>query len=445
MPKRLARILIPLAIATSLQPAAAQNEGATTLPQWFARPAATRGAPPVTDAPLSRAEAEAKLGEVFAALIAGSQQAGLDTLPPLLPNDLEKALLPSELHIGDFTMPFVLLTKGEKPASGWPLYLCLHGGGGNGDAKGPHEWDVNSREWQAQKTLWKRIYPAPGLYFIPRMADDRKGRWYLDHNQIAFEELITKCILFREVDPNRVYLMGISEGGYGAIRFAGNRPDRFAATGGMAAAEPLSTSPPENMRNVSMRIDIGEKDTMYDRVGLARRMGERLAELKREDPSGFDFEVCVQAGRGHGIDYSLSPQWLSTRVRNPHPDRVVWTVQKFESRRALQNYWLALDAAPATMPLYLSASISKNRLVVTAEQDGGEGKPRLAVREGVVRIRLNDQLADLDAPITIVVNGAERTAVRVQRSLAVMARTMAERSDPNYCFCAEIVIELGAK
>ena len=118
MPKRLARILIPLAIATSLQPAAAQNEGATTLPQWFARPAATRGAPPVTDAPLSRAEAEAKLGEVFAALIAGSQQAGLDTLPPLLPNDLDKALLPSELHIGDFTMPFVLLTKGEKPASG---------------------------------------------------------------------------------------------------------------------------------------------------------------------------------------------------------------------------------------------------------------------------------------------------------------------------------------
>lgn len=386
---------------------------------------------------LTRAEAEALAPELWSAYRAEQQKAGADTLPPIEP-DAGKAMLPSVLKVGDFEFPYVLLVKGEKPAAGWPLYLCLHGGGGNGDAKGPHGWEVNDGEWEAQKKLWARIYPAPGLYFIPRMADDRRGRWWQDHNQIAFDEVIAKAILFRDVDPNRVYLMGISEGGYGAIRFAGNRPDRFAATGGMAAAEPLGTSPPENMRNVGMRIDIGEKDTMYDRVGLARRMGERLAELKAADPDGYDFAVNVQAGRGHGVDYSLCPKWLAERVRDPRCKRVTWLVQKFDSRVALQQYWLALDAVPAAMPLFVDAAIQDNRLVVRAEVRKEGGKP-----DGVLLVRLDDRLADLDRPIAIAVNGEDRAPQTAVRSRDVMQRTLAERGDPSYCFCAELRIELA--
>ena len=47
-----------------------------------------------------------------------------------------------------------------------------------------------------------------------------------------FERVVREAIARFDVDPDRVYLLGISEGGYGAIRFAGNRPDRFAACGG---------------------------------------------------------------------------------------------------------------------------------------------------------------------------------------------------------------------
>lgn len=423
----------------------AQEPPAEAIAAWFATPPAARPALPAAGAPLSRRDAEALVPQLWAACRAGAAKLGWDTLPAVLPDDLPKALEPSTLQVGDFTMPYVLLCKGEKPAGGWPLFLCLHGGGGNGDAKGPHAWDVNSREWQAQKTLFQRVYQPAGLYFIPRMADDRKGRWYLDHNQKAFEEIITRCLLFRGVDGNRVYLMGISEGGYGAIRFAGNRPDRFAATGGMAAAEPLGTSPPENMRNVGMRIDIGERDTMFDRIGLARRMGERLAELKAGDPQGYDFAVHVQPGRGHGIDYSKTPPWLAERVRNPRPARVVWTVRPFDTTVALQNYWLALDEAPAAMPLYVTATLAENHLVITAEVDGPEaGKGRVPAATGTLRVRLDDRLADLDAPIAITVNGVARPAQKAVRSLEVMARTMAERLDPDYAFAAELTIGLAA-
>ena len=374
---------------------------------------------------------------LYALLHLSGYALGMDELPSPADGDPHAAPAPSQLRIGELTMPFVLLAKGEKPARGWPLFLCLHGGGQNVEAEGPHAWDVNSREWSAQQTLQRRVYEPAGLYFIPRMADDRRGRWWHDHNQLAFDRVITAAILFHDVDPDRVYLIGISEGGYGAIRFAANRPDRFAATGGMAAAEPLSSSPPEDMRNVGLRIDIGENDTMYDRVGLARRMGERLAELKAADTGGYDFAVNVQPGRGHGIDYSLTPKWLAERVRDPRPKRVTWLVHKFDSRVALQQYWLALEAVPDAMPLFVDAAVADNRLDVHAEarKEGG-------TLGGVLLVRLDDRLADLDKPIAIVVNGEARPAQTAVRSRAVMQRTLAERGDPNYCFCAELRVEL---
>lgn len=410
---------------------------------WFAADAAARQAMSWPDDRYSEQDARRLVPQLFTALRDARKANGDDTLAALHPGDLKQALQPSTLQVGDYEFPYVMLVKGQKPANGWPLFLCLHGGGGNGKAEGPHAWSVNSREWQAQMALFQRVYQPAGIYFIPRMADDRRGRWWHDHNQIAFDEVIAKSLLFREVDANRVYMMGISEGGYGAIRFAANRPDRFAATGGMAAAEPMNSSPPENMRNVAMRIDIGEQDTMFDRVGLARRMGERLAELHRADPAGYDYAVHVQAGRGHGIDYSLTPPWLAERTRNPRPKRVVWTIQKFDSRVARQHYWLALDAVPDDLPWFVDAKIVGNRIdvkVLRRTQDGQGREPQVS---GRLLLRLDDRLLDLDREVQVVVNGRRMAPRKLPRRFEVMLRTMAERADPDLCFTAELVVDLA--
>ncbi len=432
-------------------PTKAADPDTETLQAWFATAPDKRKQPEVSDRDLTADECKALLPQLWKACREGAQSLGWEeTLPPLPPtleemrkNPPKEPLRPSTLKIGDFTMPFLMLVKGEKPAGGWPLFIALHGGGGNAQAAGPHAWDVNTREWQAQMSLFERVYEPAGIYFIPRMADDRKGRWYLDHNQTAFEEVIRDSLLFRDVDPNRVSMLGISEGGYGAIRFAGNRPDRFAATNGMAAAEPLDTSPPENMRNVGMRIDIGEKDTMFDRVGLARRMGERLTALKKEDPDGYDFLVNVQADRGHGIDYAEGPKWIAQRVRDPWPKRVVWTVRPFDKTVALQNYWLALPERPAKMPLFLTATAKDNTVTITAESESADKQSRVPSTEGTVLLRLNDQLVDLEKEISITVNGKALPPAKAPRRLAIMARTLAERYDPNFVFPAEIIVPLG--
>lgn len=430
-----ARMMLPTLLLLAAPRAQEAQDPLAAACAWLAAPAAWKEPAPGADVTLSRQQVEEHLPKLLDALREGVRASGGATLR------LAGAEDPGTLTVGTFTFPYVLRTKGERPATGWPLYLCLHGGGGNDKADGPHGWSVNTGEWKAQQRLVDRLYPSPGLYFVPRMADDRQGRWWFDHNQEAFDEVIRQAILFHGVDPDRVHLLGISEGGYGAIRFAGNRPDRFASCGAMAAAEPLDTSPPENMRNVSLRIDIGEKDTMFDRVGLARRMGEELAKLRAADPQGFDHMLSVQAGRGHGIDYRPCPEWQAVKVRQPHPDVVTWLVRPFHTRTALQQYWLALPAEPAAMPLHLAARLRDNQLVLEASRTGSDGKEAPAT-DITVLVRLADGMADLDQPIACTVNGVARQPLRVRRTLGTLVRTLAERSDPRLAFPVEVAVPL---
>lgn len=433
---------LPLLVATALAPLRAQDAASDPVRAWFAAAPAERRAFADLGQDLTREQVGQRRGELLTALRLGTLARSARQLAE--PAASAEAATEHALALGAMSMPYVLFHKGERPANGWPLFLCLHGGGGNAEAAGPHAWDVNTGEWSAQRRLAARRYPSPGLYFVPRMADDRQGRWWFDHNQQAFDTVIRDAILFADVDPDRVYLLGISEGGYGAIRFAGNRPDRFAACNGMAAAEPLATSPPENMRNVALRIDIGERDTMFDRVGLARTMGERLATLRSADPGGYVHELSVQPGRGHGIDYAPGPRWLVDKVRTPRPDRVVWTVLPFHTQTALQSYWLALPERPTTMPLYLRATLREQRLELVAELDDPDhAGRRVPARSGRVLVRLDDGMVDLDRDLQLVVNGAPRAAVRAHRRLATMVHTLAERGDPRLCFPAEVVVDLA--
>lgn len=430
-------------VAACLPAQEAQHEALVT---WFATASSARSELPGGERDLDRAAAAKLRDELWRALQEARRRAGDDDLVAAAALPKEAAV--GELRVGEFVMPYVLLQRGEKPAKGWPLWICLHGGGGNDAAEGPHAWDVNTREWNAQKRLYERVYRGDGLWFVPRMADDRKGRWWFAHNQIAFARVIERAILFREVDPDRVHLIGISEGGYGAIRFAGNRPDRFASCGGMAAAEPLSTSPPENMRNVALRIDIGEKDTMFDRIGLARRMGERLGELRAEDPQGYDFVLNVQEGRGHGIDYALTPPWAATKVRDARPSRVVWHVVPFDGEVELRHHWLAFAERPVRLPLVVSATLAGQTLSITSEfgpdTAASEGE-KAAPGEATLLVRLDDELVDLDQPIELVVDGVAQGAVRVPRSASVLARTLEERCDPRTAFCGELRIPLSRR
>lgn len=366
-----------------------------------------------------------------------------------LPKEERHRLQAGVLKSGEMEMPYVFVAKGEKPAAGWPLFISMHGGGQyhgpKKDKPGPHGWAVNTREWQTQMQLSAMVYKPAGLYFVPRMADDNLGRWWHKHNIELFTRMISRAILYNEVDPNKVYLMGISQGGYGSCHLAPYMADLFAAAGPMAGGMMTVT---ENLRNLPFRSDIGEFDTAYKRIIFAKELHAKIDAHRKEDPEGYENILAIQEGKGHGIDYSLSPSWLNEHTRNPYPDRVVWRSRDKQGLYRESFYWISLCKVPERGEISLVATLDKekNSVEVTAEEvipgkEKGEKPTRRPLSSSDVLVHLNDELLDLDREVTVTFNGKPVFQGMVQRDQGTMMRNLVKRGDPNYAFPAEVRIK----
>lgn len=378
---------------------------------------------------------------VYAASPAGQALSEILPDPTILGEGVDPTLHPHKLATGDKVMPFYFLGKGDL-GHARTMFIALHGGGSaGGRVAAPHDWAVNTREWKTQARLAAEVYPDDALYFVPRMADDNDGRWYYGYCQDAYDEVIRAAIVHHRVHPNRIYLIGISEGAYTAYRLGAFMADRWAGSGSMAGGEPLENAPPENMRNLAFRADIGERDTMYDRIGLNRRYGQALQQLQENDPDGFVHRIEVHPERGHGIDYAPCPTWLVQHVRDPRPPRIRWTLINVDGRVRSQSYWLAVDEPPEDLPIHVDARVERDeQAVYVTVEDEAEGSERQAVDAMGLRIYLDDALLDLDLPVRVVRNGREVFNDVVPRQVEVMMKSLAERGDPSYMFPAEIVL-----
>lgn len=439
-------MLVNMKLSLLLSIACLGTSHATPLSDWFSKPEESRGEIPEASLKTSlKSNEEVKKARlaVWNAYREGSIKRGWDKAIPTKPGGMDswlknKNIDPKFAEIGDKKMPYIVLAKGEKPEGGWPVFFCLHGGGGNDQAVGPHSWDVNTREWFAQMNLTEKVWTSPGLYIIPRMADDRQGRWYFSWNQVFIDQLTQQAILFNDANPDRIYLQGISEGGYAAFRLASFMADRFAGSCAMAAAEPIDNAPVENLQHLAFWCSIGEMDKMFDRIGLARTYFQKLEEMKKTSPEDFKFTFDEQKGRGHGVDYQPGPAWIAKHTRRAVPTNFHWTVFTQHEIHRNRMYWLALDKSPSSLPLQLVANADKEKNLVTLTATDKAGKP---VNDLALRLYLSDQLVDLSKPVTVTLNGKETFKGIVKPSMEALIRSTAERGDPKQVFPAQVKIQ----
>ncbi len=123
--------------------------------------------------------------------------------------------------IDDLRMLFWYKVFGEAPAERRSLFISMHGGEG-----APKE--VNDQRYENQKRLYQ---PEEGVYLVPRAATNTWDLWYQSHIDIFLERLITDMILFEDVNPDRVCIMGYSAGGDGVCQLAPRMADRLATAG----------------------------------------------------------------------------------------------------------------------------------------------------------------------------------------------------------------------
>lgn len=107
---------------------------------------------------------------------------------------------------------------GQDKSRRWPLVIFLHGAGERGD-------DLEKLKVHGPPKLVAHGKQFPFILLSPQCPD---GTWW--NNEI--DELVNLIDNIEEnyrVDKSRIYLTGISMGGYGSWGLAAAQPERFAA------------------------------------------------------------------------------------------------------------------------------------------------------------------------------------------------------------------------
>lgn len=356
--------------------------------------------------------------------------------------------LPAELE-PDAVMPYYWGSKGEMPEGGYPLFLYTHGSG-HKDA-----------EWRTGLTICRRFEDAPSVYFIPQIPNmGEYYRWWQRSKQYAWEKLLRQAFVSGEVNPNRVYVFGISEGGYGSQRLASFYADYWAAAGPMAGGEPMKNAPAENCRNMAFLLRTGEADRGFYRNYLTQHVKEVFDSLERANPGSFVHRVELIPGFGHAIDYTPTTPWLRRHVRNPYPKRVSWENFEMDGRYRDGFYNLAVKVRSnegTDERTYYEWSIEDNHVDLKAQvvkYKAVEVDPRWGIElkfarsyrpatTGRVVIYLCDELVDLSREVTVSVNGREVFRGMVRPSVKDMVNSCALFFDPARIYPASVEVDLS--
>ena len=128
------------------------------------------------------------------------------------------------LKIGRYEMPIWWKVFGSKPAGGRSLYISLHGGGQTDASE-------NDGQWENQKQLYS---PSEGVYLCPRAITNTWDLHFRPESDAFYEQIIQMAVVFLDVNPDKVYLMGYSAGGDGVWQVAPRMADHWAAASMMA-------------------------------------------------------------------------------------------------------------------------------------------------------------------------------------------------------------------
>lgn len=311
--------------------------------------------------------------------------------------------------------PYVVRQVGKKPAGGWPLFIAMHGGGGVPKA-------FNDSQWK-QMQIYYRDHPGEAgyLYLALRAPNDVWNGFYDQYVPPLVVNLIRQFVQFGDVDPDRVYLMGYSHGGYGAFYIGPKVPDRFAAIHASAAAPTPGTISARTLRNTRFTFMIGEKDTAYGRANGCKDFNAIVEKLQKENPGEFPVKMEWIANHGHGglpdrdKIKELIPHRREATPRNLSWDLTDSVIDSF--------YWLSVAKPAAGQGI--DAKLTGNAVTITTRK----------VDE--FNLELDARLVRYDAPLTITLNGKE-SEVTLRPSLRTLCESMQVRGDPRLAFSCKI-------
>ena len=318
--------------------------------------------------------------------------------------------------------PYTVKTVGTRPPGGWALFIAMHGGGNE-----PQE--VNDSQWQVMQRYY-RDHPETGGYrYVALRAPNNTWNGFYDvYVYPLVANLIRQFLLFDQINPNKVFLMGYSHGGYGAFAIGPKMPDRFAAIHASAAAPTDGETTPRTLRNTVFSVMVGEKDTMYGRYDRAQKFRDEIAQLRGQRTDIYPVTVRIVEGNGHtGLPDRDRIAVLYPATRDPVPRDLNWLM----TDQVIHDFFWLHTSAPGKKQA-IEASCHDNRITVTTS-------PNVKA----LTVLLDGRLVDFDLPVSLQINGT-RKQLQARPNLRTLATTLLQRGDPELAFTAALECPLAS-
>lgn len=331
----------------------------------------------------------------------------------------DQAWYDKELKLDSLRMPFTVQVRGEKPNEGYPVFLSLHGGGGTTP-------EANDQQYENQQHLYDRFLPNQCIYIAPRAPFNTWDLWFKPELDSLLTTLVNLAVVNTGDNPNRVYLMGYSAGGDGVWRLAPRLADRWAAAS-MMAGHPGDVSL-VNLRNTPFMMWVGEHDEAYNRNAEVAKRCMEMDQLQANDTTGYTHQCNVVKGKEHWMDLEdgKAIEWMMQFSRNTMPKKVVWQQEEVTEH---SMYWLSIPQSVTP----------KRGDKVTAEID-----------ENIIRVSrcnypeltiwLNDEMVDLESPVTIIYDGKPVYKGKLPRKESVIDESTTIRNDMGFYYCSKITL-----
>jgi pimeloyl-ACP methyl ester carboxylesterase len=281
--------------------------------------------------------------------------------------------------------------RGERPA---PLLVYLSGGAGIAlDG-------VNTANDAIASTDYLVLYPQAGEYWWKPEVAERLNT--------ALRDTMNEF----NVDRNRVYIAGFSNGGTGALYMAELWPQRFAAVVSLMGAgqcnEDVQKSLP-NLTNIPLLFVHGEKDARIP-ASCSKDTADALSALHPRVPPQLrllpdkEHELTLQSDDG------LTLAFLKDKIREPFPKRISFRLADLSFPR---QYWVEV-LEKKSGAAEVNAEIKPNRLEIHSRE----------VKN--IRLHLRPEMFSQPGSVRIVWNGKQLYEGPVNEVCSVASGTVAD-------------------
>lgn len=327
-----------------------------------------------------------------------------------------------------------------------PLIVILHGMGGRGDS-----------------TLqrWRNRLNDEFIILCPSYPI---GAWWTLSAEELVLQLIRETKMRNPVDPNRIFLAGLSNGALGTYMMGMFYPDYFAGIIPIAGA--ISESHYLhfliNLTNTPVYSIQGQHDPIFP-IQASRRIHKILTDLKYP----LVFREHTEQGSAHGGHFlpeaEIPPlvEWLKEQRREPyskvirmvregnHLDRIQWT-------RVSRGLKMAALQIPGPLPESINMHDGKVATLIAVHKEPNlfeiTGKNLLEME-----LYLDADRVDFDQPVMVTyqemkelkgkfITGQKLVKFhgKVKRDPAVLLREFKHRRDPEQLYDAKITVVLEA-